>query len=88
LLKLREAHHMKLRAAGRPLKDLVLTGSGPLLARAAAACEPLGIQFNKGSVAKLIRSDLVAMQQLPPALASTGDKARQLFAAITAGLVA
>ncbi len=84
LSKLRESHASKLTAIGKSDKDLSLQGSGLILPRVQAACDALGIKFNKGSVAKLIRKDLVKMRIAADLPKGTADKARKLMATLRA----
>lgn len=84
--KVRQSHASKLKAVGKEESDLVLLGNGPILPRVQQAFVTLNVQFNKGSVAKLIRKDLVKMtgeNELPD---GTAVKARNLFAAILKAL--
>jgi len=84
LSKLRESHALKLTAIGKSDKDLTLPRSGLILPRVQAACDALGIQFNKGSVAKLIRKDLVKVRTAAELPKGTPEKARKLLAAVRA----
>lgn len=86
LTKLRESHASKLKTIGKSNTDLSLSGSGPILPRVQAACDALGIQFNKGSVAKLIRKDLVKAAAAADLPKGTAEKARKLVAALRAKL--
>jgi energy-coupling factor transporter ATP-binding protein EcfA2 len=85
LSKVQESHAMKLKAIGKCASDLTLLGRGPILPRVQRACDALGVEFNKGSVAKLIRRELVKANAdgLPK---GTAEKARKLVAAIRKAL--
>jgi hypothetical protein len=87
LAKVRESHAPKLGALGKSDSDLSLAGAGPILPRVLAACDALGVQFNKGSVAKLIRKDLVRITALKDLPTGTAEKARALLAAIRKAFV-
>ena len=53
-----------------------LSGSGPILPRLHQCFEEIKVDFNKGSVGKLIRRDLVRCQsvdKLPPGVAKKGE---------------
>jgi AAA15 family ATPase/GTPase len=82
LQKVRESHENKLKAAGKNKKDLSISGDGPILPRVEQACNKLDILFNKGSVAKLIRKELVQMDNAEDLPDDTVEKADKLFDAI------
>ncbi len=82
LSKLRESHSAKLKAAGKKDTDLKLVGNGPILVRAQSACDSVGIQFSKGSVAKAIRKDLIAMSTSADLPSETAKYAEKLLGAI------
>ena len=71
LEKVKKSHTQKLKSKGKGPTDLKISDDGPLLTRLAKACKSIGIQFNKGSVAKLIRKDLVTMANINDLLASS-----------------
>ncbi|PUB74137.1 MAG: hypothetical protein DBO99_19315 [gamma proteobacterium symbiont of Ctena orbiculata] len=80
--KVRESHQEKIADAGMQQEQVVLEGDGPILPRVEVACSKHGLMFNKGSVAKAIRKDLVksaTVQDLPDGVE---DKAEKLFSAI------
>jgi len=82
LEKMRTVHASKLASVGKTPADLTLAGTGPLLPRAEAACAGLGIEFNKGSVAKVIRRELAMASGITALPAGTNEKAQKLFRAI------
>jgi len=82
LSKVRGAHAKRLRAVGKDESDITLSGTGPLLPRVARACETLGLPFDKSSVAKLIRKDLMRVAKAQDMPRGTADKARKLMSAI------
>jgi hypothetical protein len=82
LSKVRESHAVKLKAIGKNKSDLVVSGKGPILPRVQAACNALGIEFNKGSAAKLIRKEFVRVADVKNLPEGTADKARKLFSSI------
>ena len=45
--------------------------------------EPTGVQFNKGSVAKAIRAEIIKMQNADKLPTETQQRAASLFAAIS-----
>lgn len=77
LKKVEESHKEKMQQAG--VRKITLTGNGLLCQRVANACEKAGISFNKGSVAKLIRKDLVKMQNVKDLPEETKEKAEKLL---------
>jgi predicted ATP-dependent endonuclease of OLD family len=82
--KVTEAHKDKLAKTGETVIPLV--GEGLLVNRIQRGCEKIGIAFNKGSVAKLIRRDLSAMQDPSKLDPKTLDWAEKLFGAVNAAL--
>ncbi|GEM_PF-655696 len=80
LQKVEESHKEKIEKAA--IKHLKLEGKGLLCDRVAEACEKVGIQFNKGSVAKAIKKDLGRMSDLSKLDKITVDHAEKLFSAI------
>ncbi len=70
--KTRESHASKFQSAGRSVDALEIEGMGPILPRLSRRCEAMGVQFNKGSVAKVIRRELMkcsGIRELPAGLA-------------------
>jgi energy-coupling factor transporter ATP-binding protein EcfA2 len=84
LQKATEAHKDKLAAIHESAIPLV--GGGLLVDRVQRGCEKIGISFNKGSVAKLIRRDLSKMQKASELDPHTFQSAEKLFAALNAAL--
>jgi predicted ATPase len=81
LKKVSEVYKKELAAAGG--KKLTLKGSDLLCNRVARALHDAGVpKFNKASVAKRIKSDLVAMKSADEMPAGTKDKAELLIKAI------
>lgn len=83
LEKTRESHQRKLKGIGRDANDLNLSGQGTILERVERACNDLGIKFNKGSVAKLIRRDLIKMTKVDELQEGVAEKAEKLMTEIT-----
>ena len=75
--KVREAHKLKLKSKGLTTDAIELKGSGgPVLPRLRQCFNELKVDFNKGSVGKLIRRDLIRHQsvdELPPGVAEKGE---------------
>ena len=72
----REAHELKLKSKGHTTDAITLSGSGPVLPRLRQCFDKLNLDFNKGSVGKLIRRDLVRCQSvaaLPIGVAKKGE---------------
>lgn len=80
LERVEKVYAKQLTAAGQP--KLVLQGKGPLCKRTERACEPLGIPFNHGSVAKLLRTDLAKMKTAAELPEGTKAMASKIFARI------
>ena len=74
--KVRESHKRKLKSKGIGTDAIKLNGSGPVLPRLHQCFDKLKVDFNKGSVGKLIRRDLIRCQSvdtLPPGMAKKGE---------------
>ena len=74
--KVRESHKRKLKSKGSGTGAIKLKGSGPVLPRLHQCFDKLKVDFNKGSVGKLIRRDLIRCQsvdKLPPGVAEKGE---------------
>ena len=74
--KVRKSHEQKLKGKGFGTDAITLTGSGPILPRLYQCFDKLEVDFNKGSVGKLIRRDLIRCQsvdKLPPGVAEKGE---------------
>jgi predicted ATP-dependent endonuclease of OLD family len=77
LKKFKESHKKKMQMAG--VDKISLTGKGLLCEKVKRACEKSNILYNKGSVAKLIRKDIVKMNNIDKLPQETMDKAKDLF---------
>jgi AAA ATPase domain len=82
LKKLRESHAHKVKGVGKNESDINLVGDGPIFLQARRGCEALGVQFNKGSVAKLIRKELVKVSNLASLPPDYLQKSKKLFTAV------
>ena len=75
--KTRESHENKLKSKGLSTDRIVLKGSGgPILPRLSQCFKEMGVHFNKGSVAKRIRRDLIrysSIADLPDGLARKAE---------------
>ena len=74
--KVCESHELKLKSKGLATDAITLSGSGPILPRLYQCFNKLKVDFNKGSVGKLIRRDLIRCQsvdKLPPGVAKKGE---------------
>ena len=74
--KVRESHKLKLKSKGFGTDAIKLKGSGPVLPRLHQCFGKLKVDFNKGSVGKLIRRDLIRcrdVDKLPPGVAEKGE---------------
>jgi energy-coupling factor transporter ATP-binding protein EcfA2 len=81
LEKTQAVYGQRLSAAG--ISQLTLEGDGQLVKRVERALNKVDIPFNKGSVAKLIRSAILKMADVNSLPAETKDRAQRLVAAIT-----
>ncbi len=78
---MKEIYKNELAAAG--VKKLNLKGSDLLCDRVSRALKDIGIsKFNKGSVAKRIKSDLIAMKSVDELPTGTKEKAERVISAI------
>lgn len=80
--KANEAHKEKLAAMRED--GIPLNGAGSVEDRLQRGAEKIGIAFNQGAVAKVIRRDLSAMQDASQIAPETLERAERLFAAICA----
>ena len=74
--KVLESHKLKLMSKGIGTDAIKLKGSGPVLPRLHQCFDKLKVDFNKGSVGKLIRRDLIRCQsvyKLPTGVAEKGE---------------
>jgi hypothetical protein len=79
-VKANEAHKDKLAKSHQSAIPLV--GTGPIVDRLTSGANQIGIQFNKGSVAKLIRRDVSKMHDLSGLDPQTVEKFEKLFGSI------
>lgn len=79
-----EAHKPKLDKVHE--KKIPLVGGGLIVDRLTRGSEKIGIQFNKGSVAKVIRRDLSKLQDLSSLDPKMIGRFEKLFAAIESSL--
>jgi hypothetical protein len=84
LQKATEAHLDKLAAVHQTAIQPV--GTGLIVDRVQRGCEKIGIQFNKGSVAKVIRRDLSGIRDVSGLDHETLVRAESVFAALNAAL--
>lgn len=84
--KLRESHKGKLSDSKHKPKELNPGENNSLhiLKKCKNACENLGIEFNKGSVAKAIKQNIVKMKDINELDESTKDMAEKLIKKINA----
>jgi hypothetical protein len=78
--RVHEVYGKQLKAIG--VDRLSLTGQGALEKRVERAMETAGIRFNKGSVAKCIRSELARMANADALPQETRSRGTRLIAAI------
>ena len=74
--KVCESHELKLKSNGLTTDAITLSGSGPVLPRLQQCFDKLKVDFNKGSVGKLIRRDLIrckSVDTLPDRLPEKGE---------------
>ena len=74
--KVCESHELKLKSRGLATDAITLGRSGPILPRLQQCFDEIKVDFNKGSVGKLIRRDLIRCQsvdKLPPGVAKKGE---------------
>jgi predicted ATP-dependent endonuclease of OLD family len=84
LERVKQVYKKELAAAG--VEKIELKGSDQLCKRVERSLEPLGIKFNKGSVAKVIRADLSHLKDLGELPEPTKGMARKLIAAVASSL--
>lgn len=84
LERVERAYKKDLAVAG--VEHLQLVGSDRLEKRVERALAAFGIKFNKGSVAKMMREDLIKMANADGLPAETRDRATNVFAAIREAL--
>lgn len=79
-----EAHKDKLTAVHE--SAILPVGTGLIVDRIQRGCETIGISFNKGSVAKVIRRELSKMQDISGLDSDTLKRAESVFIALNAAL--
>ena len=77
--KVRESHELKLKSRGFATDAITLSGSGPVLPRLHQCFDKLKVDFNKGSVAKLIRRDLIRCKSVDTLPTGAGEKGETLL---------
>lgn len=84
LERVKKAYSRDLAATG--VADLKLVGGGAITGRVERALAEHGIKFNKGSVAKIIRRDLLAMKSIEELPAETQKRSVSLVGSIASAL--
>ena len=79
--KVVQSHEKKMRDAN--MKKIAFSGRGLLCDRVAATFEEAGLQFNKGSTAKLIRKEIVRMKTVDELPEGSKEKTEKLLKGIT-----
>ncbi len=82
LEKARESHEGRLKASDLAWEDIRIHGAGPLLQRVKQGFEQVGVQFNKGSVGKLIRRDLINWSRPEDLPSELAERAQCLMTAL------
>ena len=80
--KVRESHKLKLQSKGLATDAITLSGSGPILPRLHQCFNKLNVEFNKGSVGKLIRRDLIRCQKVATLPTGVAEKGERLLTAL------
>ena len=80
--KVRESHELKLKSRGFATDAITLSGSGPVLPRLHQCFDKLKVDFNKGSVAKLIRRDLIRCKSVDELPTGVAEKGKTLLTAL------
>jgi predicted ATP-dependent endonuclease of OLD family len=80
LERVHRAYAKQLASAGQP--KVALQGTGQLCKRVERAFEALGLTFNKGSVAKVLKGDLSGMKDASVLPQETRNLAKKVFTAI------
>lgn len=83
--RVRAVYKRELESVGKEIPALAAAATATLDVRVRDALGQLGIKFNKGSVAKRIRSDLIAMKDVSELPAETKTAARKVINAINRG---
>ena len=82
LEKVRESHKLKLQSKGLTTDAITLSGSGPILPRLHQCFNELKVDFNKGSVGRLIRRDLIRYRSVDELPAGVAEKGETLLSAL------
>lgn len=82
--KVRQSHEVKFKSKGLSTDAISLSGSGPILPRLHECFHRLKVDFNKGSVGRLIRRDLIRCQSVDKLPLGVAQKAEALLTAIQA----
>jgi hypothetical protein len=82
LKMVKESHKEKMREYD--VANITLTGDDLLCNRVARACSNAGIQFNRSSVARFIKKDLLKMGNVSELPQHTKEKAKRLFETLRA----
>ena len=80
--KVRTAHELKFKNKGLKPSKITLRGSGPVLPRLRQRFAKLEVDFNKESVGKLIRKDLIQYQSVASLPDGVAEKAEALLTAL------
>ena len=80
--KVCESHELKLKSNGLATDAITLSGSGPVLPRLQQCFDKLKVDFNKGSVGKLIRRDLIRCESVDTLPAGLPEKGEILLTAL------
>ena len=81
--KVRTAHELKFKSKGLKPSKITLRGSGPVLPRLRQRFDKLKVDFNKESVGKLIRKDLIQCQSVAELPEGVAEKAESLLAGLS-----
>ena len=82
LEKVRESHELKLKRKDLNTDAITLSGTGPVLPRLRQCFDKLKVDFNKESVGKLIRKDLIQCQSAARLPDGVAEKAETLLTAL------
>ena len=82
LEKVRETHAAKLKNKGLDVDVIKPSGSGPILPGLRQCFDKLPVEFNKGSVGKLIRRDLIGCKSVDQLPSGTAEKGKVLLTAL------
>ena len=82
LKKTRESHEKKLTGKGLSTDAIGLSGSGPILPRLKQCFDKIDVDFNKGSVAKRIRRDLIQCRSIADLPNGLVERAESLLTAL------